>query len=82
MLHKKFTFPLSALARVANTLAANMITFTIRIAVLAGAWPPKKPLKPLLKAASENRKFAPHSWQRLALIPTSELHAGQSFGRG
>jgi hypothetical protein len=33
-------------------------------------------------AASEKRKFVPHSWHRVALIPTSAPHAGQIFGRG
>jgi len=26
--------------------------------------------------------LAPHSWQRVALIPTNAPHAGQIFGRG
>jgi len=36
----------------------------------------------LLKAARENRRLAPHSWQRVALMPTRAPHAGQIFGRG
>src|SRR5438270_8608137 len=78
----KLTLPISPFANVMMQLAANIAIFTIRIAVVTGASPPKNPDNPLLKAASEKRKFAPHSWHRLALIPTSDPHAGQSFGRG
>jgi hypothetical protein len=59
-----------------------MTTLTINSPVVAGARPPKNPERPLLSAASEKRRLVPHSWHRVALIPTSAPHAGQIFGRG
>src|SRR5258708_13602414 len=67
---------------VATRLKPNMTTLTISSPVVAGARPPKNPERPLLSAASEKRRFVPHSWHRVALIPTSAPHAGQIFGRG
>jgi hypothetical protein len=43
---------------------------------------PNTPDSFLLNATSENRKLVPHSWQRVALIPTKAPQAGQIFGRG
>ena len=60
--------------------AANTITLIISSAVVTGACPPKNSLSPLLHAARPNRKFVPHTWQRVALIPTNDPHAGHSCG--
>jgi hypothetical protein len=51
------------------------------MAVVTGACPPKNSERPLLQAAKPNRKFVPHSWQRVALIPTSAPQAGHNWGR-
>ena len=52
-------------------------------AVVAGAsFSPNKRESFLLKAAREKCRLAPHSWQRVALMPTSAPQTGHSFGRG
>src|SRR5882762_6242209 len=67
----------------ATQLVPNISTFAIRSAVVTGdSCSPNSAENFLLSAASENRVLAPHSWQRVALIPTSAPHAGQIFGRG
>src|SRR3984893_19243355 len=70
-------------AATAIQLTPNIRMFAISSAELTGAsCSPKIPDSFLLSAASENRRLAPHSWQRVALIPTSVPHAGQIFGLG
>jgi hypothetical protein len=54
----------------------------MRISVEIGVSPPTVPPRDLPRATSEKRKLVPHSWQRVALIPTRAPHAGQIFGRG
>ena len=62
---------------------ANMRMFATKRAVVAGAsLSPKRPESFLLTAAREKVRLAPHSWQRLAWMPTREPQAGQSLGRG
>src|SRR3989442_15681950 len=39
------------------------------------------PERDLLAAAREKVRLAPHSWQRVAVVPTSVWHAGHSRGR-
>src|SRR5712691_9243170 len=70
-------------AATAIQLTPNIRRLAISRAEVTGAsCSPKIPETCLLSAASEKRRFAPHSWQRVALIPTSAPHAGQIFGRG
>jgi hypothetical protein len=65
---------------VASMLTPNRRTFTIRIREVIGVSPPRIPLSDLLAAASEKFRLVPHSWQRVAFVPTSVPHAGQSRG--
>src|SRR6266403_1252459 len=70
-------------AATAIQLTPNIKRLAISRAEVTGAsCSPKIPENCLLRAASEKRRFAPHSWQRVALIPTSAPQAGQIFGRG
>src|SRR5713226_3616570 len=75
--------PPSPACMVNTQLTPNIRKFATSSAEVTGvSCSPKSPESFLLKAARENRRLAPHSWQRVALIPTSDPHAGQSFGRG
>ena len=65
-----------------TSVTANIKKFTISNTVVAGARPLKRPETPRPAAASENVRLVPHSWQRVALTPTSVPHAGHIFGRG
>src|SRR5713101_7485908 len=67
---------------VRTRLNPNVRMFATNIAVVTGAFPPISSESPLLSATRENRRLVPHSWQRVALIPTSAPQAGQIFGRG
>src|SRR6267143_3294003 len=70
-------------AAVAIQLTPNIKRLAISRAEVTGAsCSPKIPENLLLSAASEKRRFAPHSWHRVALMPTSAPHAGHIFGRG
>src|SRR5713226_1673215 len=74
--------PPVSLAR-ATQLIPNMRMLAPSSAEVTGvSCSPKSPENLLLSAAREKRRLAPHSWQRVALIPTSALQAGHIFGRG
>src|SRR2546423_15425494 len=66
----------------ARKLTPNMKRFATRRAVVTGAGPEKIPERLRLAAASEKLRLVPHSWHRVALMPTREPHAGHSLGRG
>src|SRR5882672_12858364 len=68
---------------VSTKLTPNINMFATSSAEVTGvSFSPNTPETFLLSATKEKRRFAPHSWQRVALIPTSAPHAGQIFGRG
>src|SRR5271170_5194848 len=59
------------------------MTFAIKSTVVTGASCSPKTLENfLLRAAREKRRLVPHTWHLVALMPTSEPHAGQICGRG
>src|SRR5260370_19386742 len=69
------------MAAYASQLTPSITKFAISSAEVTGAsCSPKSPESFLLRAARENRRLAPHSWQRVVLIPTSAPHAGHIFG--
>jgi hypothetical protein len=64
-------------------LTPSIIMFAIKSVVVTGAsCSPKTPENFLLKAAREKRRFVPHSWHLVALMPTNAPQAGQIWGRG
>src|SRR5262252_6840389 len=79
--------PISPWLARAIQLTANINKFATSMTAVTGAsCPPSSPSNVLdnflLAAAREKVRLAPHSWHRVALIPTSVPQAGQSFGRG
>jgi len=58
----------------------NMNTLTMRTTTVTGAWPPKNSERPLLQAAREKRRLVPHSWQRLAWMPTKRRRRDRVAG--
>src|SRR5437762_13102517 len=69
-------------AAYASQLTPSIKKFAIKRAEVTGAsCSPSIGERPLLTAAMEKRMLAPHSWQRVALLPTSTPQAGQIFGR-
>src|SRR5260221_7032721 len=82
MPHKMLSPPPPPWAAAAIHSTPNINRLATSSAVVTGAGPAKTPHRLRLTAAMENLRVVPQLWQRVELLPISQLQFGQSLVRG